>query len=255
IDRGASLYVNRGDGTFAEGSDAAGLGEQVYALNLAHADFDNDGCLDVLLLRGAWEMPMRLSLLHNCGDGTFEDVTMAAGLGEPISTESAAWGDYDNDGLLDLFVCGEFYPPGSKPGGSVPDPRNICRLYHNEGAGRFADVAAAAGVDAQQCSKGSAWGDFDGDGWVDLLVSNMNTRALLYHNERDGTFRDVALEQGVEGPGQGFGCWFWDYDNDGRLDIYINDYTSSLAEYVAHFLNTPPRRPSRPRLYRNTNNG
>src|SRR5579872_352689 len=126
-DRGASLYVNRGDGTFAEGSDAAGLEEQVYALNLAHADFDNDGQLDLLLLRGGWEMPMRLSLLHNCGDGTFQDVTIAAGLGDPICTESAAWGDYDNDGLVDLFVCGEYVSAGGRPYG--PDPLNVCRLY------------------------------------------------------------------------------------------------------------------------------
>ena len=111
-DLGASLYINRGDGTFEDRSASAGLGDQVYALNVTRADFDNDGDLDVLLLRGAWETPLRLSLLRNKGDGGFDDVTVAAGLAEPIATESAAWGDYDNDGLVDVFVCGEYLPPG-----------------------------------------------------------------------------------------------------------------------------------------------
>ena len=91
-DRGASLFVNNGDGTFADRSSAAGLDGQIYALNVVRADYDNDGNPDVLLLRGGWEKPMRLSLLRNKGQGVFEDVTIAAGLGEPIATESAAWG-------------------------------------------------------------------------------------------------------------------------------------------------------------------
>ena len=253
-DRGASLYVNLGNGKFEDCSDKAGLGDQIYALNVARADFDNDGNLDVLLLRGGWEKPMRMSLLRNLGNGSFEDVTIASGLAEPIASESAAWGDYDNDGLVDLFVCGEYavYPGGQTP----PDSRNRCRLYHNEGHGKFVDVAAAAGVAEEQCSKGSAWGDYDGDGRLDLFVSNINTTCRLFHNEGNGTFRDVAREMGVTGPDHGFACWFWDYDNDGRLDLYVNDYTSSLAESVAVALRVPTQRSSRPqasrpRLYRN----
>ncbi len=114
-DLGASLYINRNDGTFEDRSARAGLTGQAYALNATRADFDNDGDLDVLLLRGAWETPLRLSLLRNNGDGSFEDVTVFSGLAEPIASESAAWGDYDNDGLVDLFVCGEYLPPGSAP--------------------------------------------------------------------------------------------------------------------------------------------
>ena len=155
-DLGASLFVNRGDGTFDDRSASAGLGDQVYALNVTRADFDNDGDLDVLLLRGGWERPLRLSLLRNRGDATFDDVTVAAGLGEPIATESAAWGDYDNDGLVDLFVCGEFLPPGVQPTTTLGDPRNRCRLYHNQGDGTFEDVAAKAGVLNERCAKGSA---------------------------------------------------------------------------------------------------
>ncbi len=247
VDQGASLYVNLGNGKFEDRSDKAGLGDQVYALNLARADFDNDGHLDVVLLRGGWEKPMRLSLLRNTGSSAFEDVTITSGLAEPIASESAVWGDYDNDGLVDLFVCGEYRPPYPSP----PDSRNRCRLYHNEGHGKFVDVAAAAGVAEEQYSKGSAWGDYDGDGRLDLFVSNMNAPCRLYHNEGNGTFRDVARELGVTGPDHGFACWFWDYDNDGRLDLYVNDYTSSLAEFVAVSLKAPLKRSSRPRLYRN----
>jgi hypothetical protein len=250
-DLGASLYVNRGDGTFEDRSASAGLADQVYALNVTRADFDNDGDLDVLLLRGAWEFPARLSLLRNKGDGTFDDVTIASGLSEPIQTEAAAWGDYDDDGLLDLFVCGEYLPPAGDVSAAKPDPRNRCRLYHNKGDGTFVDVAAEAGVVNERCGKGVAWGDYDGDGRLDLFISNMRQACRLYHNEGNGTFRDVATELGVTGPSHSFACWFWDFDNDGRLDLYVNDYRASLAEAVASGLGVQIEGSSRPRLYRN----
>jgi hypothetical protein len=112
-------------------------------------------------------------------------------------------------------------------------------------------VAASAGVSNARCAKGSAWGDYDDDGWLDLFVSNMNGPSRLYHNEGNGTFRDVAIELGVTGPAHAFACWFWDYDNDGRLDLYQNDYSSSLADFVAVSLKVPFNRSGRPRLYRN----
>jgi hypothetical protein len=152
-DLGASLYINRGNGTLEDRSASAGLGDQVYALNVTRADIDNDGDLDVLLLRGAWEIPLRLSLLRNRGDGKFDDVTFAAGLAEPIATESAAWGDYDNDGLVDVFVCGEYLPPGRAPSPKPSDPRNRCRLYRNRGDGTFENVADSAGVTNERCAR------------------------------------------------------------------------------------------------------
>jgi len=251
VDRGASFWLNRGDGTFVDRSAQAGLGDQVYALNLTHADFDNDGDLDVVLLRGAGENPMRLSLLLNKGDGSFEDVTIARGLGEPIATGAAAWGDYDNDGWVDLFVCGEYRPHSGEPGTAHPDPRNRCRLYHNLGDGRFRDAALVAGVVNERCAQGAAWGDYDDDGRLDLYVSNADGPGRLYHNEGDGTFRDVAPTLDVTGPETGHDCWFWDYDNDGRLDLFINDNQTRLAETVAIALGRPAEKASHPRLYRN----
>ncbi|HZW29560.1 MAG TPA: FG-GAP-like repeat-containing protein [Isosphaeraceae bacterium] len=249
-DRGAALFLNRGDGTFEDGSARAGLDDQIYALNATGADYDNDGDLDVLLLRGGWEAPMRLSLLSNQGDGRFEDVTLPAGLAEPIATGSAAWGDYDNDGYLDLFVCGEYRPAGSEAG-RTPDPRNRCRLYHNRGDGTFEDVAAAAGVVNERCARGAAWGDYDDDGRPDLYVSNRGGPSRLYQNQGDGTFVDVAPSLEVTGAEAGFACWFWDFDNDGRLDLYVNDHQARLAEIAASALGRPAAKRGRPRLYRN----
>jgi hypothetical protein len=248
---GASFYMNRGDGTFEDRSRRAGLAEQVYALNVTRADYDNDGDLDLLLMRGAWEKPMRLSLLRNRGDGTFEDVTVPAGLAKPISTESASWGDYDNDGHIDLFVCGEHLPHTSRPGATRPKPQSRCRLYHNQGDGTFVDAAPAAGVAAELCAKGSAWGDYDADGRLDLFVSNFVGRCCLFHNDGDGKFHDVAPSLGVEGESFNFAAWFWDYDNDGLLDLFVNHYAYSLAEEVALMVGESPPRPSRPHLYRN----
>ena len=257
---GAMLFVNRGDGSFEDQSTRAGLDDQVYALNASHADYDNDGDLDILMTRGAWEAPRRLSLLRNRGDGTFEDVTRPSGLGTPIASIASAWGDYDNDGFVDLFVCGEYLPPivsgfSSADSSSAPDPRNRCRLYHNQGDGTFIDVASAAGVLNERCAKGAAWGDYDGDGKLDLLVSNMGQECRLYHNEGRGQFVDVASDLGVSADQASFACWFWDYDNDGQLDFYIHDNRTTLAVTAAVALGVKVEGSSRPRLYRNLGSG
>jgi FG-GAP-like repeat/ASPIC and UnbV len=247
---GATLLINRGDGRFEDRSAAAGLVDQVYALNVTRTDFDNDGDLDVLLLRGGWEKPLRMSLLRNDG-GRFADVTALSGLSEPIASESAAWGDYDNDGFADVFVCGEYLPPGGVSSPGQGDPRNRSRLYRNQGDGTFKNVAEAAGVTNLRCAKGSAWGDYDGDGRIDLFVSNMGQPCRLYHSEGGGKFKDVAPDLGVTGPDFSFACWFWDFDNDGRLDIYVNDYRARVAEVLASAMGIKFQGSSRPRLYRN----
>ena len=245
-DLGASLYINHGDGTFVDGSAAAGLTPQIYVLNLAHGDFDNDGDADVVLLRGAWESRARLSLLRNKGAGVFEDATIASGLAEPLSTESAVWGDYDRDGRLDLFVCGEYHR-------DKPDRIDLSRLYHNEGNGKFKNVAESAGIFVPQIAKGSAWGDYDGDGRLDLFVSVFDGNCRLYHNEGNGTFKDVAPDLGLIGPShrRSFSCWFWDFDNDGRLDLFVNDYHVFTSAVIADHLGMKQKDLSHPQLYRN----
>ena len=136
-------------------------------------------------------------------------------MGEPIATQAAGWADYDNDGHVDLYVAGEFDP-------TRPDLRNRGRLYHNRGDGTFENVAVAAGVTNDRFAKGVAWGDYDDDGRPDLYVSNLGQPNRLYHNQGDGTFVDVATVLKVTGPADTFACWFWDYDNDGRLDLWVN---------------------------------
>jgi len=241
--QGCALFVNRGDRTFDDRSARAGVVPQVGALNCTHSDYDNDGDLDVLLLRGGWETPRRLSLLRNLGDGQFADVTIAAGLCEPIASQAAAWADFDGDGYVDLYIAGEFHS-------GTPDPRNRGRLYRNNGDGTFTDVADKAGVGNDRWGKGVAWGDYDDDGRPDLYVSNQGQGNRLYHNNGDGTFTDVAPRLGVTEPNFSFSCWFWDFDNDGRLDIYATGSRATLAQIILSQLGRPTGG-ERPRLYHN----
>jgi len=256
VDLGASLFVNRGDGTFEDRSARAGLKQQPYSVNCAQADFDNDGWLDVVMVRGGWENPARLTLLRNKGDGVFADVTLAAGLGEPIASHSAVWGDFDNDGYLDLFVCGEY---AASAGDAIftdnsvvaGDKRNRCRLYHNRRDGTFANVAEHAGVWNERYAKAAVCGDFDGDGLLDIYVSNAGQEKRLYRNRGGLVFEDVAPELGVTEPIMSFSCAVFDFDNDGRLDIFVIDYAAGLNEWAAGVLGRPAERVRHPRLFRN----
>ncbi|MFO0952276.1 MAG: FG-GAP-like repeat-containing protein [Isosphaeraceae bacterium] len=245
--QGAALFVNRGDGTFEDRSESAGLAGQFASLNAKQADFDNDGRLDLFLMRGAWELPRRPTLLRNRGGGLFEDVTVAAGVAGPVATQGAAWGDYDNDGWVDLYVPGEYDT-------ERPDIRNRDRLYHNNRDGTFTDVADRAGVRNERFGKGSDWGDFDDDGDLDLYVSNLGQPNRLYRNNGDGTFTDVAAELKVSEPIHSFACWFWDYDNDGRLDLFVAPYAGTLSQIVKSYLNMPTDG-ERPRLFHNEGPG
>jgi hypothetical protein len=257
---GCGLFVNRGDGTFEDRTASAGIADQVLALNCSHADFDNDGRLDVFLMRGGWESAYRQTLLRNLGDGRFADVTEAAGMAVPIACQGAAWGDYDNDGWVDVYVVGEYHALGGTEGSSAwattglqADARNYCRLYHNRGDGTFEDVAEVADVSNYSFAKGAAWGDYDDDGDLDLFVSNNGAPCRLYRNDGRGRFEDVAPELGLDAPINGFACWFWDFDNDGRLDLYVNNFDGTLESAVRGFFGVDPpgRHPGRPRLFRN----
>ena len=208
------VFSNHGDGTFDEVTSAAGLDGFYGGLNLVHADYDNDGDLDVFVMRGAWLGKAGLhpnSLLRNDGNLKFTDVTFDVGLErDNVPTKTAAWADYDNDGDLDLYVGNE----------SDDAVSTASRLYRNNGDGTFSSVGAEAGVEDWVFSMGAAWGDYDNDRFPDLFLS-IGGQNKLYHNNRDGTFTDVAKELGVLAPDASFPTWFFDYDNDGRLDIFV----------------------------------
>ena len=270
-------FHNNGDGTFSDHTAQAGLTGLVGGLNLIHADYNNDGHADVYVLRGAWlvtEGKQPNSLLQNNGDGTFDDVTERAGLVTLHPTQTAAWGDFDNDGWIDLFVGNESSQPKGLVGGwanaSVArdvDPATLehpCELFRNNGDGTFTNVAAQVGVEAIGYTKGVAWGDYNNDGRVDLHVSRFGQPNLLYRNDGAApsdsssygwSFTEVADSAGVSEPTWSFPTWFFDYDNDGWLDIFVAGYRTHgvvgvAADYIA--MRTPAERP---RLYHNNGDG
>jgi hypothetical protein len=233
-------FHNNGDGTFADRTQQAGLMDQLGGLNIIQADYDNDGCLDILVLRGGWEVAMRKSLLRGHCDGTFTDVTREAGLAEPATaTQTAVWADINNDGLLDLFVGNENGP---------------AQLFLNKGDGTFVDIAHSAGVDKVSFAKAVVSADYDNDGYPDFYVSNFAGDNFLYHNNHNNTFTDVAQQAGVLGPWISFPTWFFDYDNDGWPDLLVNSYFTSSEESVRTVLGLPHNAMSM-KLYHNQHDG
>jgi len=220
------LFRNNQDGTFTDRTQEANLTGLIGGLNMLHADYDNDGDLDILVLRGAWmDKDGRIpnSLLQNNGKGRFTDVTFDAGLGEAhYPTQTAAWADYDNDGDLDIYIGNETY--------TLIAP---CQLFQNNGDGTFADRAKEAGVLNSGYTKGVTWGDYDDDGFQDLYVSNFGLANRLFRNNGDGTFTDRAQQTGVANPKKSFPAWFWDFDNDGVLDLYVSSYEWDLGNLTA----------------------
>jgi hypothetical protein len=231
------LFHNNGDGTFTDATEKAGLSGAGYSMGVAAGDYDNDGFVD-LYVAGF----NRNQLFHNNGDGTFTEVTEKAGVsgafrqGKPWSV-AAGWFDYNNDGLLDLFVVN--YLDYSLATAHVCRTDNIvdyCSpneyrgtpnlLYRNNGDGTFTDVSQQSRI-SQYPGKGMglAFADYDGDGFTDVFVSNDSFPNFLLHNNGDGTFTDVALPAGVAYNENGrtvagMGIDFRDIDNDGRPDIF-----------------------------------
>jgi hypothetical protein len=252
------LFHNNGDGSFTERTVEAGLVGEFGGLNLIQTDYNNDGFPDVLVLRGGWmgrggHFPK--SLLRNNGDGTFEDVTEAAGLLSLKPSQTAVWFDYDNDGWIDLFLGNE----------SNEVERNRCELFHNNGDGTFTECAVESGVGYFGFVKGVCSADFNHDGRPDLFLSVLNGANVLFRNDGPVStnsngkvvwrFTDVAKEAGVTEPLFSFPCWFFDYDNDGWDDLFVCGYhIKNVGDICADYLGLPTDA-ERPRLYHNNHDG
>ncbi len=229
------LYRNNGDGTFRDVTADSGLEHRAYGMGACAADYDNDGWVDLYLTNFGPNV-----LYRNNGDGTFTDVTQTAGGRSPLWSTSCAFGDIDNDGNVDLFVTN--YVDSSVNnnkfcGDKIQRVRTYCHpnvynglpdiLYRNNGDGTFTDVTRKAGVfTTAGKGLGVVFGDYNNDGWADIYVANDSVPNFLYRNQGNGTFEEVSMWAGVavngEGrPEAGMGTDMGDYDNDGRLDIFV----------------------------------
>lgn len=246
----SALYRNNGDGTFTDVTLKAGVAaEGLFGMGVAVGDYDNDGFPDLLVLGYG-----RCILYRNNGNGTFADVTAHAGLENSGRwASSAAWFDYDNDGRLDLIIANyvDWSPDRNfYCGDRGPGMRSYCHpddyhgqpptLYHNNGNGTFTDVSQSSGVGLKGGNGlGVVTFDYDNDGWQDIFIANDHMPNFLFHNNRDGTFREVGYAAGVavSADGQfeaGMGTDAADLTNTGRMDLVVAHLDMQLARLYAN---------------------
>ncbi len=236
------LYRARGDSTFEDITDKAGLGLLDDTAQSLFADVDNDGDQDLVIATAISPL-----LFVNDGKARFTQVPDAFRFANPLQgvLTSITMADYDRDGFLDLYLCvySYFFGAGEDKAGT-PAPYYDARngppgvLFRNDGRGRFVDATQEAGLDAgnNRYHFAAAWADYDGDGWTDLLVANDFGTKNLYRNlgphEGKVMFEDVAAPAGVLDHGAGMSATFLDYDNDGLLDIYTGNMWSAPGRRV-----------------------
>jgi enediyne biosynthesis protein E4 len=237
------LYRNNRNGTFSDVTARAGLDIEMYGMGIAVGDYDNDGLPDIFIT-----LVGQNRLFHNNGNGTFTDVTNASGLGKRLGfSTSALWFDYDRDGLLDLFVCNyvkwslehDVFCSLDAKHKSYCTPEayrgETCWLFHNRGNGTFEEVTATSGIfDSSSKSLGVAMLDPDQSGFPDLLVANDTQANKLYRNQRNGKFKDSAVESGLafssEGRARaGMGVDVGDFRNSGNAGVVITNFDNEMT--------------------------
>ena len=245
------LYRNNRDGTFTDVSAQVGVDLRIWGMGAEWGDYDNDGRLDLAVSAYGANV-----LFHNNGDGTFTNVSKPSGIGGPRGFWSGvAWGDYDRDGFLDLYVTGYVrYSPDSGAGVWTPKmdeenpasinpsafqpERNL--LFHNNRNGTFTEVAAAAGVLGDKGkSLEAAWADFDSDGWPDLYVANDVTDNQLFRNLGNGAFADISHQAHVADYRSAMGLAVGDWDGDQDQDIYITHWIAQENALYNNLGTTP----------------
>lgn len=256
-----NFFINDGKGGFIEKTSSSGLKEVQGGLNMLQTDYNNDGFIDVLVLRGAWMEKLGKhpnSMLRNNGDNTFTDVTIEAGLLSFHPTQTATWADFNNDGWIDLFI-------GNESGKENVHPSEF---YRNNGDGTFSNLTASAGLtvsneEESYFVKGVTSGDYNNDGWMDIYVSTLHSsKNLLFINKRIDKnghlkFEEEGAQRGLEEKISSFPTWSFDYNNDGWVDIFVAGYRRSnfyniVPDIVSDYLKEPNRAETM-RLYQNNN--
>ncbi len=237
------LYQNKGDGTFSDVTQHAGVGDTGYGIGCCVADYNNDGNSDLFLSNYGQNI-----LYRNDGDGTFTDMTTGVGIvGEPRFSAGCAFGDYDNDGWLDLVVvnyvsvdlktapdCSQGRVPAyCRPEDFAPEPDV---LYRNNGDGTFTDVTQDAGIISLGRGLGAIWIDVDNDSWLDLYIANDREPNFLYRNNGDGTFTELGELHGIARNEHGdvessMGIDTADTDNDGDFDVILTHYQAETNTF------------------------
>jgi len=254
-------FENNKDGTFTDRTEYSGLKGITGGLNIEQTDYNNDGNIDLFVLRGAWltkgygNQPS--SLLRNNGDGTFTDVTIPSGLLYFHPTQTATWADFNNDGWLDVFVGTETSTQ------DMDGNSSSCMLYVNNHDGTFTNVTKEAHCDVVSFVKGVTSADYDNDGFPDIFISTMTGSKYLLRNKsvKGGKvdFEDVTAKAGfAQNKERTFTTWFYDYNNDGWQDVLVSDYNFNrpLAYYsAAAALGKPVTDAGSVFLYRNNHDG
>jgi hypothetical protein len=256
-------FQSNKDGTFTDVTAQSGLKGITGGLNIQQVDYNNDGYLDIFVLRGGWNTEgfgnQPPSLLMNNGDGTFTDVTIPAGLLFFHPTQAATWADFNNDGYLDVFIGAE------NSGGMDAGGRHTCMLYINNGDGTFTNVTDDAHCNLTAFVKGVTSADYNNDGWPDIFISTMDGYKYLLKNMRKPgkaiEFEDVSIEAGFDKNREPtFTTWFFDYNNDGWPDIMVGDYNNRMNKPLGFFaaaegLGKPIAKLGNVFLFRNNHDG